>query len=187
MGSPRRAEAAHRGRLPGDRRGSGAGRLTLMRSFSFCHLSASSSSSMTLSCSCSFCRDSSVCRGGPGGRRRQGAVGEVGSGPAQGANSTGSLLTHPVLRSANPHPVPAKDPETRSKNPGLWGRASQPCLHRAKLLQGPPPKVSRREAQSPLLPVGLGPLGEGGELRGGGDPAQSRERPGLSRRHMLRA
>lgn len=38
------------------------GRLTLIRSFSFCHFSASSSTSMIFSCSCSFCSDSSVCR-----------------------------------------------------------------------------------------------------------------------------
>lgn len=41
--------------------------------------------------------------------------------------------------------------------------------------------------ESPLLPVSLGPLEEGGELRGGGGPAQSRACPGHSRRHILRA
>lgn len=76
------------------------GRLTLMRSFSFCHFSASSSISMILSCSCSFCSDSSVCREGAGvGGEVRGKRGkrtrESRSGPTQGANS--SRVHHSAL------------------------------------------------------------------------------------------
>lgn len=117
MGSPCRAEAAHRGPPPPGKGGAATpGLLTLMRSFSFCHLSASSSSSMTLSCSCSFCRDSSVCRGGPGGRRRQGAVGEVGSGP-----------TGAQTRQAHSSPIQSFVQQTRTQT---WPRIQKHSLQK---------------------------------------------------------
>lgn len=109
-----------------DSRG-GGGLLTLMRSFSFCHLSASSSSSMILSCSCSFCRDSSVCRGGPGGRRHQGA-GKRGMGPLreqtqQVHSSIQSFVQQTCIQtSRRPSTGPvAKNPKTLSPKTQISG------------------------------------------------------------------